>query len=224
MKNYENKIVYNEQYDVYVREDTHDLWSAREVPVLVKKLEVGPLDTVLDIGAHIGAFSRLCLKRGAKVIAVEPEKFNLEVLSHNVFGFNNTTVIEGCATNGSEPTVELHCGTNGSHTGLHSMFPSRGRDVITVPAYSFRTLLDTLRPSVLKVDIEGGEWTLDFEDLPDFVKRVHIEMHFMPISVKALARQMAPIVHQSMINQGFAVVKAPNLNVLWGTHPIYKRS
>ena len=37
--------------------------------------------TVLDIGAHIGAFSRYCLREGANaVIAFEPEPSNLELL------------------------------------------------------------------------------------------------------------------------------------------------
>ena len=41
--------------------------------------------TVLDIGAHIGAFSRYCLREGANaVIACEPEPSNLELLQSNL--------------------------------------------------------------------------------------------------------------------------------------------
>ena len=48
-----------------------------------KDFEVLPGDRWLDIGAHIGAFSGVCLAAGADVVAVEPDADNFRLLEYN---------------------------------------------------------------------------------------------------------------------------------------------
>ena len=86
---------------------------------------------------------------------------------------------------------------------------------------SFRSVLGEVRPTVLKVDIEGGEWLLNWDDLPPQLRAIHLEMHMIP--KKAGGRQLAPIIHAKLLNQGFTATKEPNFKVMWGTHPIYHR-
>jgi hypothetical protein len=42
-----------------------------------------PSDYWLDLGAHIGVFTSMALSAGAKVVAVEPEPCNFDLLSQN---------------------------------------------------------------------------------------------------------------------------------------------
>ena len=48
-----------------------------------RDFEVLPGDRWLDIGAHIGAFSGVCLAAGADVVAVEPDADNFRLLEYN---------------------------------------------------------------------------------------------------------------------------------------------
>lgn len=71
---------------------------------------------VLDVGAHIGIFSRLALAEGcSRIIAYEPEPTNFELLSRNM----NT--VKPIASKSSLPVIELHSaavvsGASGSGT------------------------------------------------------------------------------------------------------------
>jgi FkbM family methyltransferase len=229
-------VVYDEQHDVFVRPDTHDLKSALEVRSIVRLLDPHPGDVVLDVGGHIGALSRLCLKAGARVIAVEPEPGNLAVLRLNVGrltkemvgppgGIPSAEVVQGALTddpallaNGSVP-LYLRGKT---HTGLHTLVPTpRPNGTVIVPVFSFTAALWHYLPTILKVDIEGGEWSCQWENLPTCVRALHLEMHMIP--PQAHGRERAPVVHRILLNQGFECIKEPNFNTMWGTHPVYRR-
>lgn len=69
-------------------------------------------DSVLDVGAHIGVFSRLALAEGcSRVIAYEPESTNIELLRQNL-----KFVTPLAFSSSSLPMIELHTAavTNGS--------------------------------------------------------------------------------------------------------------
>jgi len=50
----------------------------------------GPMDTVIDVGAHCGMFSLMArfLMPSARIIAVEPDPGNFQALTTNVMGLN----------------------------------------------------------------------------------------------------------------------------------------
>lgn len=61
---------------------------------------------------------------------------------------------------------------------MHATVPKGKRtSSVVVPAYNFIRLLADYRPSVLKVDIQGEEYSLPFADLPICVRAVVIELH-----------------------------------------------
>lgn len=222
----ERKITHDPRLDVYGREETHDFKSAAEVRSLVRNLDVRADDVVLEIGTHIGAFARLCLKRGARVIGVEPEPSNRELALRNTADWSDRfTLLAGAATDSPDllarDTIRLHL-RGVTHTGLHTIFaPKQPKGHVDVPVFAFRELVESYRPTVIKVDIEGGEWLLDFADLPAHVRAMHVEMHMIPAA--AGGRERAPVVHRLILDQGFTAIKKPNFNVMWGTHPIYVR-
>lgn len=225
----DNEIIYSERYDVYVRRDTHDLKSARECPSIVRHLGVRANDVVLDIGGHIGAFARLCARRGAHVVTVEPEPHNLAVNRRNTEEFGPLVrLIPAAVIADDEPvdvaTTQLYV-RGVTHTGLHTVIPgvtAATQHSITVPARRFHQLLHEIKPSVLKVDIEGGEWFFDWTSLPTFVHALHLEMH-VGAPNRTLGRRRGPEVHAQLLAQGFVATMQPHFNVLYGTRPYYRR-
>lgn len=73
-------------------------------PTMPSGFSLANHDCVLDIGAHIGVFSRMALLSGCKkVIAYEPETTNFELLSRNL------NVVQPLpSTLSSQPVIELH--------------------------------------------------------------------------------------------------------------------
>jgi FkbM family methyltransferase len=142
-------------------------------------LPIAPDDTVLDVGAHVGAFTRLiALPRGAScVVCVEPDPENLALLHRNVDDEPAVTVLEGAVVNDDRPVVELY--RNRRASTMHTTVPTRGRDAVQVTAYAFADLLSLYSPEVVKMDIEGGEYALMdvLMELPACVLALAIEVH-----------------------------------------------
>ena len=82
---------------------------------------------VLDVGAHIGIFSRLALAEGcSRIIAYEPEPTNFELLSRNM------NIVKPTASKSSLPVIELHSaavvnGTSGSGTLVRARNENSGK-------------------------------------------------------------------------------------------------
>jgi FkbM family methyltransferase len=127
----------------------------------------GPLNVVVDIGAHAGTFALQCAQRGAYVYAVEPSPLNLMILRRNVAGNelgHKVKIIERAAAVESDTLVPLRMGS--PFPGQRSLAFKGSKlsecDVETV------SLSDLLSPILLehgsvdymKMDIEGGEYAI----------------------------------------------------------------
>jgi FkbM family methyltransferase len=146
---------------------------------IMKENSYGPLDmnetdTVIDIGAHIGIFSRKALAKGARVLmAYEPESDNCRLLDLNLSEYDSSLWnIERAAVVADDfPFVEeryaklwIDAAGDGdaSRTALHSLYRKRGARVpVLVPVVTWSSVL-ALNPTVLKVDVEGAELTYDW--------------------------------------------------------------
>lgn len=137
------------------------------------KLPIGKDDVVLDLGAHIGVTSRLALSMGAaRVVAVEADPQNIVLLRTNVRS-SRATILYGAVG----PTVgRTDFYPNRDRTFLGSRIGS-GRKV-RVPMFSLAGLLSTYRPTVVKCDIEFGEYDLpELRSLPAHVRVLAMEVH-----------------------------------------------
>ena len=132
--------------------------------------------TVMDVGAHIGCFTDLALKNGAKhVYAYEPtpESFALMVMNVN----NDKTSLYNSALTGHDD-IETDFYLSKTYPTCHTHIPVKNREVMTVQAENFWQKLNIHKPQVLKVDIEGGEYNFMFQkEIPDYVEQVAIELH-----------------------------------------------
>ena len=166
-------------------------------------------DVVLDIGGHIGGFARHAEALGvAKVISVEPDSDNFRLLRKNTIGFGKITRINRAVVSSKVMSrkVTLYVGTHRS-MGLHGLLPIRGRKLAIVKTVQFLKLLRKYRPNKIKCDCEGSEYDLLFNtDLPKFVKRLAIEIHFQPTVVVG---PLAVKLHERILSQGFVAVREP---------------
>lgn len=150
---------------------------------------------VLDIGAHIGAFScRLAsMHPGAHVDSFEPSPDTLAYLRRNVEqnGLAGRVRVHGQALAGEAGTAQLDDNSGASvHNGLirgderlvHGDDALGQRHTITVETTTFAKALADAGGSVeiVKMDCEGGEYGLVYGSSPDdwaSVQRIVMEHH-----------------------------------------------
>lgn len=120
----------------------------------------------LDIGAHAGAFSRACLRRGAShVLAVEPAAVNLDCLPHNLSDYaGRFSVVPAAVWSHSDgiTLAEDPQHVPGNSSTFTACLPGGSLHVKTVTLDSLiedaAKLSESGRVAVLKLDCEGGEY------------------------------------------------------------------
>jgi FkbM family methyltransferase len=154
----------------YVRPRTRNGTWDKLIFEQVMRGEYGPIDfkdkVVVDVGAHIGAFSTLAARSGAKLVhAYEPNEENYKLLVHNttVYGVE---AYEGAVwrSDGEALCVYWNGSEESENTGggfveeadLESRRPGR------IPAYRFDGVIERAggHIDVLKLDCEGSEYPI----------------------------------------------------------------
>lgn len=131
---------------------------------LIHDFEPKKGDVVIDLGAHIGAYTIYATKRGAQVIAVEPASTNLKLLLQNILlnRVDRKVRLLKVAVGGSRGHVNFPIESIGLNLGNFSL--NRIKNIYTkyekVPLVTLNdvvmlTHIDRL--DLVKVDIEGSE-------------------------------------------------------------------
>ena len=142
-------------------------------------LKVKKGDVLVDVGAHVGIVSIYLAKRypQATIIAVEPNPNNATRLERNIEAnhVDNITVYRNAIAE-EEKDVELG-GDGSTNSGGHSMF-SKGNDTFLVHAITLEQLLKPYRKvKLLKLDCEGGEFSVTDPDVLKKVESMRGEFH-----------------------------------------------
>ncbi len=135
-----------------------------------------PNDVVMELGGGIGMVAIACAKvTGSDRVYSYEANPELEPLTRDNY-----------ALNGVDPTLKicmLGCRIGGrtfyleEHSSRSSAVVNAGRRAIEVPVERFNDEVRRIRPSILVVDIQGGEDELvDFTDLST-VEKLLIEVH-----------------------------------------------
>lgn len=203
---------------LYYREDTYDKYIIKEQMQCYKSLSFHNT-SILDVGANIGSFARFALANGAtRVFCYEPEPDNFTYLNKN-----KTKMMDIFPYAVMEKTSDVEFFLNkGINKGIHSAFIKGGRGKpIIVKGLSFSKLLTFHKPSLIKVDIEGGEFYLPtLNNLPSFVKQIAIELHLGRKQWKIDAVNLT----QSIKDSGFELIVNPVLDKnYWATMLIGRR-
>ena len=164
-----------------------------------------PDPVILDLGGYIGTFAWWALNNldPEEVISVEPDPSNIEVFEKNFGDDDRVTLYDAACTMVDGDILPLYLGK--TYASCNSLEPFRGRQKVEVKTVSFKTLLKKHNPDIIKCDIEGGEFGLDWTDLPDCVKFIVMEIHQQR---PAWIEQMKEI-DQQLLDQGFEHVVKP---------------
>lgn len=161
---------------IHLRSHTTDISVLAEVVVsdgysALSRVGAQP-DTILDLGANTGIVARWLLHRfpHARLLAVEPDSGNAEMLRRNLENVKNRTSIVTAAAGARNRVVGLE--TESGEHGFRIVERADGEsgiDVLTVPE-----LLETAgfeRADLLKCDIEGAEDEV-FGSCEGWIKRI----------------------------------------------------
>lgn len=151
-----------------MREGTFDVGIIQEVAYdpfyAMSRLLINGNSVVIDVGAHIGAFSLFAAARGARVIALEPVQENFQLLKENL----RLNHLEGAV----KPIKAALWSVDGTkeikkpspweeNTGAGGFFYSDPTALVeTVECISLPTLMEKEaidRCTLLKMDCEGAE-------------------------------------------------------------------
>lgn len=207
-----------ERLGMKYRPETYDLETIKGAVGSCKNLPIGSEDICLDIGSHIGTFAIMYAEEARSIVCFEPGPDNYEVLQQNIEHLPNVSAFPVAITDGSTETVQLYLNP-GIAKGNHTLVRIRGKTPVTVPSRSLRAVIDHFQATVLKIDIEAGEYHLpDLGSLPSDVRVVAIEYHLGGFVPKAVA------IHEAFLTQGFTVLREPKFNPkLRHTHALYER-
>jgi FkbM family methyltransferase len=126
-------------------------------------------DVVVDVGAHIGRYALIAARNASKVVAVEPDPSNFQLLQRNVSlnGFSNVVLIPKALSSvaGTRPLVlagKENTGTSRLVSGESAVnrSPDANSSVVSVETETLDQLVDAnglTRIDWLKIDVEGHE-------------------------------------------------------------------
>ncbi len=138
--------------------------------------KISPADTVVDIGAHIGAFTVWAANRALEglVISYEANPENYQQLEKNVKLNNLSNVrIYNLAIAGNSGSRKLYLGD--TNNGMGSFYESQTNKFVIVPAISLTEVFidnNLNKIDVLKLDVEGAEYEILLNCPPDYLKKI----------------------------------------------------
>lgn len=170
------KILKDKKTGLYMREGTLDEYVIREQSGYAHALEHVKGKVVLDIGGNIGAFAYTAIEQGAKMVhSFEPEPDNIKMFKKQ--NLENVKLYEYAVFN-EDGEANFYVNTQ-KNKGTHTLRETRGRDCITVKTIALEKVLNKIKPDMIKIDIEGGEYFLDFNLIFNCksIKYIAMEIH-----------------------------------------------
>lgn len=178
-------------------------------PLAILKAFIRPTDTVWDVGANLGLYSRFIISRfhAAQAVAFEPMSENLPELAYNLRlgGIGDRVIVKPWALSNVDGEVEFQIddvqSVSGALDSVCNGQASPGRKALGLPPRIERVVCRSLdkvlderavpAPQVIKVDIEGAE-DLFLEGATSYLNaigaRLLIEIHGVASAKNVLRR------------------------------------
>jgi FkbM family methyltransferase len=138
--------------------------------------------TIIDCGAHIGTFTRLCasLPAVSNVIAIEPDPDSFKLLELNTKDFKGVILIKAAISNNKKAKLKTNIRPELNKLNRSDKPVRVGSTGIPVRGIRLSDLINK-KIDVLKMDIEGLEYEA-FENLfiskkINFIEQITIEYH-----------------------------------------------
>jgi len=178
-----------------------------------------PESKVLDLGGNIGAFGFMALKAGVKpenYTVFEPDPENMVLIKKNTH--ESCDFRQAVTTMSKDPTLTFYQ-TESSNRACSGTATPHGKRSISLRKIRYEVtnqylpdILNSIKPTHLKMDIEGAEtdWLEENEgDFPSCVQELAIEIHHVD-TIKRFDEDWLPnwskdfdLIHASS-NHGFA--------------------
>jgi FkbM family methyltransferase len=164
-------------------------------------------DSVLEIGGAIGFIGMLCQHRiGIRNYSCfEANPRTCEILRRNYELNGLRPRICNMALAHADGEVDLEVGSDFWENSIcYDSRRSEGAKTVRVPAGTLSTLLKIAdqKVNVLIIDIEGAEQFIDFNQIPDEVNKIIVELH-----PKVIGPEMTYNIVATLINHGFQVAR-----------------
>ena len=182
--------------------------------------EVLPLnaDVIIDAGANVG-YSILYFKNkypNAKIIAIEPDPTNFEILKENCNGLSNIILINAALWS-HDCELDLNFqnddGSPAGSWGVRTQEVEDSSDKLKTKAFSMNTIIRELNLSkidICKIDIEGAEREVFSKNVDSWKNNIDlfiVETHdrFCPGSTEAVisALKTSEFIHSKMDENQF---------------------
>tara|TARA_R110002096_G_scaffold184699_2_gene363285 strand:+ start:530 stop:1222 length:693 start_codon:yes stop_codon:yes gene_type:complete len=135
----------------------------------------------LDLGANVGGFSKIAMDFGAsKVISVECDPRNFNMLSDSFAESENVELIHGAITASLDETVKIYKNNsqkNHCSTSIIKKKNNQFKEYDEVRCINFNDLVEIHKPDIIKIDIEGAEYQIIEDVLAYYPDVLFIEMH-----------------------------------------------
>jgi len=135
--------------------------SILEKPIYTRVRDIRPDDVVIDIGAHVGAFTLKAARKAVNglVIAVEPHPANFKLLVRNI-RFNRLENVVPIQAAICDKTGRIRLYSHGDSVSHSVVLPGRRGCYVEVRAITLDELVGELglkRVDFVKIDAEGAE-------------------------------------------------------------------
>lgn len=166
-----------------VREGTSDEFVVKEVfSGEYNKLNITQDDVIVDFGLNIGMFTLFALnKQAKKLYSYEADKENYEYALQNIklndIAADRYELFNMAVVGNDDISREFSLNTK-KNKGAHSLLHKRGRTTTTVPCINISKVLDRYKPTIVKMDIEGGEYECiksltSYHGIREFIMEFH---------------------------------------------------
>lgn len=151
---------------------------------------------VLDLGANIGGFMYRAARDGAKhVISYEPEPNNFKMLKlnrdiiANLFPSVKLEIVDEAVFNKmGEMELSIRPGSNASCSCSITRSKMKAGSSVKVKVESFKNVLDKYKPTFIKIDVEGAEYEILEDGIPEHVRHLAFEFHVNQVRMQALLK------------------------------------
>lgn len=186
----ESEPVLNKRLGIYYRPNTCDNTMINECMKNYAKIPLDENSIVLDLGANVGGFGKMALdKKVKKLICLEPDLFNFEVLEFNLnqhLSDDTEVQLFNSAVSSSDDSIGTFLIKDNHNAPCAGKLCENDKILSSqksqeVNLINFDKLVADEQPTVIKIDIEGGEYDIMRKHtlLPDSVKFMSLELHGM---------------------------------------------
>lgn len=178
------KFVSNElDHPLYLRNNTSDIPTFFQIFYeLDYDIQIKNPKIIVDCGANIGLSSVFFKKKfpNSKIIAIEPEESNYELLLKNIEGYDNICPLKRAVWNKNGYLTINNIGLGNWGFIVKEENLENNNTIKAVSIKGLMNIFDIDYIDILKLDIEGSEkevFEINFQEWMPFVKCIIVELH-----------------------------------------------